>query len=45
MLKNLKFLENAREKIGNGGLICTYDKLFKIDDKNYIVPLSSVINS
>lgn len=45
MLKNFRFLENAREKVGVGGIICTYDKLMKIDEKNYIIPISSVINS
>ena len=44
MLKNFKFLQNASEKIGVGGLICTYDKLMKIDDNNYIIPISSVID-
>lgn len=45
MLKNFKYLENVREKIGVGGIICTYDKLMKLDEKNYIIPISSVINS
>lgn len=44
MLKNFKFLQNASEKNGVGGLICTYDKLMKIDDDNYIIPISSVID-
>lgn len=44
MLKNFRFLENVRETIGVGGIICTYDKLMKIDKKNYIIPISSVIN-
>lgn len=44
MMKNFKFLEKTKEKIGTGGLICTYDKLMKIDGKNYIIPISSVID-
>ena len=31
-------------KLGNGGIICLYDKLMKLDDNNYIIPISSVIN-
>lgn len=45
MMKNFKYLEKADMKIGTGGIICLYDKLMKLDEKNYIIPLSSVINS
>ena len=45
MIKNFRYLENVREKIGVGGIICTYDTLMKIDEKNYIIPISSVINA
>ena len=45
MMKNFRFLEKTKEKIGTGGIICTYDTLMKIDQKNYIIPISSVINS
>lgn len=44
MMKNFRFLENVNEKIGTGGIICTYDTLMKIDEKNYIIPIASVIN-
>ena len=44
MMKNFKFLEKTNMKIGQGGIICLYDKLMKIDENNYIIPVSSVIN-
>lgn len=45
MMKNFKYLEKTGMKIGTGGIICLYDKLIKLDEKNYIIPLSTVINS
>ena len=44
MMKNFKYLEKDNIKIGTGGIICLYDKLMKLDEKNYIIPISSVIN-
>jgi len=44
MMKSFKHLEKTEMKIGQGGIVCLYDKLMKIDDNNYIIPLSSVIN-
>ncbi len=44
MIKNFKFLENTDKEIGAGGIICCYDHLMHIDTKNYIIPISSVIN-
>ena len=44
MLKNFKYLEKTNMKIGQGGIICLYDKLMKLDENNYIIPVSSVIN-
>lgn len=44
MIKNFQFLQKTNEKIGVGGLICTYDKLMRIDKNNYIIPISSVID-
>lgn len=44
MMKNFKYLEKDNKKIGTGGIICLYDKLIKLDENNYIIPLSSVIN-
>ncbi|MCQ2977832.1 MAG: ATP-binding protein [archaeon] len=45
MIKNFSFLEKEGVKIGKGGLICNYDKLMKLDEDNYIIPVSSVINA
>ena len=43
MLKNFRMLENINIKVGTGGLICLYDKLMPFDNKNFILPISSVI--
>ena len=43
MMKNFRYLEKTNMKIGQGGIICLYDKLMKLDDNNYIIPISSVI--
>ena len=45
MIKNFKILEKTKKEIGTGGIICFYDNLMKLDEKNYIIPISSVINS
>lgn len=45
MMKNFKYLEKTNMKIGTGGIICLYDKIMKLDEKNYIIPIASVINS
>ena len=45
MLKNFNYLEKANLKIGNGGIICLNDKLLKLDEKLYYIPISSVINN
>ncbi|MGM0608953.1 MAG: ATP-binding protein [Candidatus Muiribacteriota bacterium] len=40
-LKNFKFFEKkSPEKIGQGALICNYDKIFWFDDKNKVIPVS-----
>ena len=44
MMKNFKYLEKTNMKIGTGEIICLYDKLMKLDNTNYIIPVSSVIN-
>lgn len=44
MIKNFKMLENSGKEIGSGGVICLYEELIHLDEKNYIVPVSSVIN-
>jgi len=45
MMKNFNRLEKAQLKVGTGGIICLYDKLIPLDSKNYIIPISSVINA
>lgn len=45
MFSNFKLLERTDQKIGNGGLICLYDKLFEMSKGQYVLPLGSVINS
>lgn len=44
MIKNFKILEKTKKEIGIGGVICFYDNLMKLDENNYIIPISSVIN-
>ncbi len=44
MIKNFKILEKTKKEIGAGGIICFYDNLMKLDENNYIIPISSVIN-
>lgn len=44
MISNFKYLENSKKEIATGGIICLYDNLMKLDGKNYIIPISSVIN-
>lgn len=45
MIKNFDYLTKNGVKVGNGGIVCLCDKLFKVDDKRYYIPLSSVINA
>lgn len=45
MLNNFRFLERTEKKIGDGGLICLYDRKYEIEDGLYVLPLSSVIDS
>ena len=44
MIKKFKILEKTKKEIGIGGVICFYDNLMKLDENNYIIPISSVIN-
>jgi len=44
MIKNFEKLNIINKKIENGGIICCYDELIHLDEKNYIIPISSVIN-
>ena len=43
MLKNFRMLDNVDIKVGSGGLICLYDKLMPLDERNSILPISSII--
>ena len=36
MIKNFEKLNQSKKNIGTGGIICFYDKLLKLDEKNYI---------
>ena len=45
MIKNFKKIKSHDKKIGQGGIICFYDNLTKLDETNYIIPISSVINN
>lgn len=40
----IKSYNSKSKKIGQGGIICFYDDLIKLDENNYIIPISSVIN-
>ena len=44
MIKNFMKLEKTKKEIGPGGIICFYDTLTRIDENNYIIPVSIVIN-
>ena len=44
MIKNFEKLDGTKKQIEPGGIICCYDHLIHIDEKNYIIPISSVIN-
>ena len=43
MIKTFEKLEKIK-KTEPGGIICCYDDLIHIDEKNYIIPISSIIN-
>lgn len=44
MIKNFDKLNGTKYEIKTGGIICLYDELLPLDSKNYIIPISSVIN-
>lgn len=44
MVSSFKYLENSKKEVSTGGIICLYDNLLKLDERNYIIPISSVIN-
>lgn len=37
MIENFKVLENIKE-VGEGAIICMYDKIFDLDEKNKVIP-------
>ena len=37
MIENFKILENVKE-VGEGAIICMYDKILDLDDKNKVIP-------
>ena len=37
MISNFKVLEKVGE-LGDGGIICMYDKLINLDEKNRVIP-------
>ena len=45
MISNFSKLEGIGKKIEAGGIICCYDKLMHLDEKNYIIPISTVIDA
>lgn len=45
MIKNFSKLNGGRKNIGKGGIICLYDELLPLNKDNYIIPISSVINT
>ena len=45
MIKHFEKLKQTKKEIGTGGIICFYDQLLKLDETNYIIPVSSVINA
>ena len=44
MISNFDKLNNINKKVEPGGIICCYNELIHLDEKNYIIPISSVIN-
>ena len=44
MIKNFEKLNDIGKQVEPGGIICCYDELIHLDDKNYIIPISSVID-
>lgn len=44
MIKNFDQLNSINRQVEPGGIICCYDELIHLDEKNYIIPISSVIN-
>mgnify|MGYP004478037385 FL=1 len=44
MISSFKYLKDSKKKVMPGGIICLCDKLMRIEENNYCIPVSSVIN-
>lgn len=44
MFKNFEYLTKNGVEVGNGGIVCLCDRLLKVDDNKYYIPISSVVN-
>lgn len=44
MMSSFKYLKDTKKKLMPGGIICLNDKLFRIEENNYSIPVSSVID-
>lgn len=44
MIKSFNKIEGLSKEIAPGGIICFYDELIHLNEKHYIIPISSVIN-
>lgn len=44
MIKSFDKLEGLSKEVSPGGIICFYDELIHLNEKHYIIPVSSVIN-
>ncbi len=44
MISSFNYLIDTKKKLMPGGIICLNDKLFRIEESNYCIPVSSVID-
>lgn len=44
MISSFEYLKDTKKKLMPGGIICLNDMLIKIDENNYSIPVSSIIN-
>lgn len=44
MFKNFGYLTKNGVEVGNGGIVCLCDRLLRVDDNKYYIPISSVVN-
>ena len=45
MIKKFEKLKLGTKELGEGGIICLYDTLMHLDENNFIIPVSSVLNA